>query len=122
LSDEPRARRLWLRRSSAAGGGPPPPSGGGYGRAAAAVLALSVLGAAAAASLSPPDAVKALVLFRPGLGRDGAFAAVVAAEGRVVWADASGELLAVEFEPGASACPGRSPAASPGRGSDSAER
>jgi uncharacterized membrane protein len=93
---------LWLRRSSAAGGaGPSPPSGGGDGRAAVAMLALSVLGAAPAASLPPPGATTALVLFRPGLGLEGAFAAVATAEGRVVWADASGELLSVELGPGA---------------------
>jgi hypothetical protein len=65
------------------------------------VLALAVLGAAPAASLPPPGAATALVLFRPGLGLEGAFAAVAAAEGRVVWADASGELLAVELGPAA---------------------
>ena len=89
---------LWLRRSASEGGG-----GGGHGRAAAAMLALSVLGAAPWASLPPPDSTTAVVLFRPGLGLEGAFAAVAAAEGRVVWADASGELLAVRLGPEASA-------------------
>jgi len=94
---------LWLRRS-AAGGGPPPGGGGGHGRAAAAMLVLAVLGAAPLASLPPAGAATAVVvLFRPGLGLEGAFAAVAAADGRVVWADASGELLAVELGPGASA-------------------
>jgi uncharacterized membrane protein len=93
---------LWLRRSAAAGG-PSSPGGGGHGRAAAVMLALSVLGAAPAASLPPADASMAVVLFRPGLGLEGAFAAVAAAEGRVVWADASGGLLAVELGPEASA-------------------
>ena len=93
---------LWLRRS-AAGGPPSAPGGGTHGRAAAAVLALSVLGAAPWASLPPPGAATAVVLFRPGLGLEGAFAAVAAADGRVVWADASGGLLAVELGPEASA-------------------
>jgi uncharacterized membrane protein len=84
---------LWLRRASASGGG------GGHGRAVAAALALSVLGAAPWASLPPAGATTALVLFRPGLGLEGAFAAVAAADGRVVWADASGELLAVQLGP-----------------------
>jgi len=95
---------LWLRRSASGGaGGASPGGGGGHGRAAAALLALAVLGAAPAASLPPPGATKALVLFRPGLGLEGAFAAVAAADGRVVWADASGGLLAVELGPEASA-------------------
>jgi uncharacterized membrane protein len=93
---------LWLRRRAA--GGPSAPGGGGHhGRAAAAMLAVSVLGAAPLASLPPAGATKAVVLFRPGLGLEGAFAAVAAAEGRVVWADASGELLTVELGPEASA-------------------
>ena len=92
---------LWLRRS--APDDPAAPGGGGHGRAAAAMLALSVLGAAPWASLPPPGATTALVLFRPGLGLEGAFAAVAAADGRVVWADASGGLLAVELGPEASA-------------------
>jgi len=91
---------LWLRRSASEGGG-----GGGHGRAAAAMLALSVLGAAPWASLPPSgEAGRAVVvLFRPGLGLEGAVAAVAAADGRVVWADASGELLAVRLGPEASA-------------------
>ncbi len=92
---------LWLRRSAA--GGASPGGGGGHGRAAAAMLALSVLGAAPWASLPPPGATTAVVLFRPGLGLEGAFAAVAAADGRVVRADASGELLTVELGPQASA-------------------
>jgi hypothetical protein len=35
------------------------------------------------------------VLFREGLGPQAAFAAVAAIDGRVVWADPSGELLAI---------------------------
>ncbi len=94
---------LWLRRSAA--GGASPGGGGGHGRAAAAMLALAVLGAAPLASLPPADATTTavVVLFRPGLGLVGAFAAVAAADGRVVWADASGGLLAVELGPGANA-------------------
>jgi len=95
---------LWLRRSAAAGGASPG-GGGGHGRAAAAMLALAVLGAAPLASLPPAGAAATtvVVLFRPGLGLEGAFAAVAAADGRVVWADASGGLLAVELGPEASA-------------------
>jgi uncharacterized membrane protein len=89
---------LWLRRSAAGGGG------GGHGRAAAAMLALAVLGAAPLASLPPAGATTtALVLFRPGLGLEGALAAVAAADGRVVRADASGELLVVQLGPASGA-------------------
>jgi uncharacterized membrane protein len=96
---------LWLRRSGAAGGPPASAGGGGRGRAAAAALALSVLGAAPWAALPPPAgaATAVVVLFRPGVGLEGAFAAVAAVDGRVVRADASGELLAVELGPGVSA-------------------
>ena len=92
---------LWLRRSAAGG---PPARGGGDGRAVAATLALAVLGAAPLASLPPAGtaASATVVLFRPGLGLEGAFAAVAAADGRVIQADASGELLAVELGPEAS--------------------
>ena len=93
---------LWLRRA-AAGGPSPDGGGGGHGRAAAVLLALAVLGAAPLASLPPAGATTAVVLFRSGVGLEGAFAAVAAADGRVVWADASGELLTVELGPEASA-------------------
>ncbi len=85
---------LWLRRSMADGGG-----GGRHGRAAAIMLALAALGAAPLASLPPANATTAVVLFRPGLGLEGAFAAVAAADGRVIRADASGELVAVQLGP-----------------------
>jgi uncharacterized membrane protein len=97
---------LWLRRSASGGGRPPPLGGARQGRAAAAMLAFSVLGAAPLASLPPPGAAAStavVVLFRPGLGLEGAFAAVAAADGRVVWADASGELLTVQLGPNTSA-------------------
>jgi len=42
------------------------------------------------------------VLFRLGIAAAGAFAAVAAIDGRIVWADPSGELLAVEPAPGTS--------------------
>ena len=91
---------LWLRRSAAGDGGPSPRDGKRHGRAAAAMLALSVLGSASLASLPPPGAgatTAVVVLFRPGLGLENAFTAVAAADGQVVWADASGELLTVQL-------------------------
>jgi uncharacterized membrane protein len=94
---------LWLRRSAAGGGPSARDGGGGHGQAAAAMLALTVLGAAPLASLPPPGAsTTALVVFHPGLGLEGAFAAVAAADGRVVRAHATGEMLEVELGSGAS--------------------
>ncbi|HYF07617.1 MAG TPA: DUF2243 domain-containing protein [Acetobacteraceae bacterium] len=70
---------------------------GGRGAVVASVLALFVLGAAPVASLPPAGVMTALVLFRPGMGLEGAFAAVAAANGRIAWADASGELAVVDM-------------------------
>lgn len=86
---------LLLLRGRDNDAGPPRPGRGGV--ATAAMLALAVLAAAPVAALPPAKVTTALVLFRPGLGFDGAFAAVAAAEGRVVWAAASGEILAVDL-------------------------
>ena len=81
---------LWLRRQGRSGGGGP-------GRpAVAATLALVVLVAGPVAALPPPGATATMVLFRPGIGAAEAFAAVGAIDGRVLWADASGELLAID--------------------------
>ena len=81
----------WLSRRGDAG----PPGRGGL--RVAAMLALAVIGAAPVAALPPTDATTALVLFRPGIGLAGAAEAVAAADGRLVWADASGELVAVDL-------------------------
>jgi uncharacterized membrane protein len=89
----------WLLRRKGGGVGPRRPGGVGV----AAMLALTVMGAAPVASLPPAGVTTAMVLFRPGLGLEGAVAAVAAAEGRIVWADASGELLAVDLGQGGSA-------------------
>jgi uncharacterized membrane protein len=81
---------LWLRRQGRSGGGGP-------GRAAtAATLALAVLIAGPVAALPPVGATTTMVLFRSGTSAAEAFAAVAAIDGRVVWADASGELLAID--------------------------
>jgi uncharacterized membrane protein len=83
---------FWLR---GAGGG-----GGTRHTAtvAAAALAASVLVAGPVAALPPPGSNATVVLFRPGIGA-AAFGAVAAIGGRVVWADPSGELLAIETGP-----------------------
>ncbi len=80
---------LWLRRRGQSGGGPGRP-------AVAATLALVVLLAGPLAALPPAGAATTLVLFRPGTSAAAAFGAVAAIGGRVVWADASGELLAID--------------------------
>ncbi|KAA2238029.1 DUF2243 domain-containing protein [Salinarimonas soli] len=78
---------LWLR-AHADRGGP------GNGRVAAALSAIALL-AAPIAALPPGGDAPVLVLFREGIGAPGAFAAVAAIDARVVWADPSGELLAI---------------------------
>jgi uncharacterized membrane protein len=83
----------WLLRRQGGDAGP----GRRGGTAMAAMLALAVIGAAPVASLPPAGVTTAVVLFRPGLGLERAVAAVAAAEGRILWADASGELLAVDL-------------------------
>jgi uncharacterized membrane protein len=65
--------------------------------AVAAALALTVAVAGPVAALPPSGATTTMVLFRPGTGAADAFGAVAALDGRVLWADRSGELLAVEF-------------------------
>jgi uncharacterized membrane protein len=78
---------LWLRRTAGRGG-----SGGG--RAAAALSAL-VLVAGPVAALPPGGDAPVMVLFRDGIGAPGAFAAIAAIDARIVWADPSGELVAI---------------------------
>ena len=92
----PLAAGLWLSR------GPPNPGNGMRrrgGAVAAGLLALAVLTAGPVAALPMPGATATLVLFRPGIGVARAFGAVAAVGGRVVWADPSGELLAIKTDP-----------------------
>jgi uncharacterized membrane protein len=74
-----------------------PGRGGGRGVVVASLLALLVLGAAPIASLPPAGVTTALVLFRPGIGLEGALSAIHAADGRIAWADSSGELVLVDM-------------------------
>jgi len=83
---------LWLWRSRDGGD-----LGGARRPAVAAALALTVMVAGPVAALPPPGVTTTMVLFRPGTGAADAFAAVAALEGRVLWADRSGELLAVDL-------------------------
>ncbi|MFC0388452.1 DUF2243 domain-containing protein [Muricoccus vinaceus] len=92
----PLAAGLWLRRRD---GNPPP---GGHATAVAAALAALVLASGPIAALSPAGATTVLVLFRNGIGPDQAFAAAIAAGGRVAWSDPSGGMLAVDLRDGGS--------------------
>lgn len=78
-------------RRRAGGTGP-----GQAGRTAAA-LTLAALVAGPWTAMPPPTAQSAVVLFSPGTGAARAFSAVAAVDGRVMWADRSGELLAVDL-------------------------
>ncbi len=84
---------LWLIRRAGEGG---PPGATRRPAAVAMILGLTVLVAGPVAALPPPGVTTTMVLFRPGTGAADAFAAVAAIDGRVLWADPSGELLAVE--------------------------
>jgi uncharacterized membrane protein len=80
---------LWLRRRGMSGGGP--------GRPAVAVtLALVAMAGGSAAALPAPGPTATLVLFRAGVSVTDAFAAVAAIDGRVLWADPSGGVLAID--------------------------
>ena len=94
---------LWRR------GGQDGPAGGPSGPrrpVVAGLLALLVLVAGPVAALPSAGTAATMVLFRPGTSAADAFAAVAAADGRVVWAHESGELLAVRFDPAAGAWAG----------------
>ncbi len=82
---------IGLRRSARGDGG-----GGGLRRAPAAVAVAAAL-AGPVAALPPPGSTTMLVLFGSGVTPAQAFAAVGEAEGRVVWAHESGQLLAVDL-------------------------
>jgi hypothetical protein len=90
---------LWLWRTRDGGD----IGSAGRGRATAASLAFTVVVAGPVAALPPPGVTTTMVLFRPGVGTANAFAAVAALDGRILWADRSGELLAVDL-----GAPGRS--------------
>ncbi|HYF54407.1 MAG TPA: DUF2243 domain-containing protein [Salinarimonas sp.] len=78
---------LWLRRTADHGG-----TGGGR---AAVALTLAALTLGPVAARPPASDEPVMVLFRSGIGAPAAFEAAASIDARVVWADPSGELLAL---------------------------
>lgn len=91
---------LWRRGGR---GDSPGPLSGPRRPVAASLLTLLVLVAGPVAALPSANTDATMVVFRPGTTAADAFAAVAAADGRVMWAHESGELLAVRFDPAAGA-------------------
>ncbi|MDB5512601.1 MAG: hypothetical protein JWR08_2084 [Enterovirga sp.] len=85
----------WLMRRA----GPSEPDGpdGPALRRVPAALAALVLVAGPVALLPPPGSSTAMVVFRPGVDSAQAFAAVAAADGRVLWSSRDGDVLAVDL-------------------------
>jgi uncharacterized membrane protein len=81
-----------LRATSGLGG--PPRSGGS---ASVAAIGTVVFAAGLFAAWPPPDSNTTLVLFRPGVAANEVFQAFDAVGGRVVWADRSGSVWAVNI-------------------------
>ena len=86
----PLALGLWLRR---------PPAGGSVTRAktAAIVLAIVVSASGSVAALPPRNVSQVMVYFRPGTTIEQVLAAADAADARIIWSDASGELWAFDL-------------------------
>ena len=71
---------------------------GGNGRTAGAVLSLLALVAAPLAARPVPGSDSALVLLAPGARPAGAINALLAAQGRILWIDPSGRVMAVALD------------------------
>jgi len=90
----PLAVGWWLRRAQ------------GTGRQRSATLpslALLVAGSGLLAALPPSSSSTAVVLFHPAISEAGALAAIQAIDGRLVWADTSRQLWAIDVSSGGSA-------------------
>jgi uncharacterized membrane protein len=83
---------LVLKRGAATGAG---------GRAAGAILSLLVLAAAPLAALPIPGSTSALVLLGPGARQGATINALLAADGRILWIDPAGRMMAVALDPNA---------------------
>jgi uncharacterized membrane protein len=92
----PSLAAAWLIWRQAGRGGP---GGPGLRHAPAALTAL-VLVAGPVAILPPSGTSTAMVVFRAGTTAPQAFAAVAAADGRVLWASRTGDVLAVDLSGG----------------------
>lgn len=64
---------------------------------------LAVVLAGPLAALPPPDQAQVVVLFRPDITEQEAFAAIIAVDGRMIASDASGQLWAVDLTSGGNA-------------------
>lgn len=67
------------------------------------VLVLAAVLAGPLAALPPPGQTQVVVLFRPGIPEQVAFAAIIAVDGRMIASDASGQLWAVDLASGGNA-------------------
>ena len=85
------------------GGGDAPVQGGPRRPMAASLLSVAVLVAGPVGAMGPPGGNAAMVLFSATTTPADAFAAVAAADGRVIWADSTGTLLAVDLGSGGDA-------------------
>jgi len=90
----PLALGLWLRRARPARRDR---GGGGGGRAAATTLGLAVLVAGPLAALPADDGGPFVVVFAPGVPAAQAFNALARLDARVLWADRSGGVWAVQM-------------------------
>lgn len=66
-------------------------------------LTLLIVGAGLLAAFPSSSSSTAVVLFRPGISEADAFAAIQAIDGRIVWADTSKQLWAIDASSGGSA-------------------
>jgi uncharacterized membrane protein len=71
---------------------------GRHGAAAGIVASLLALVAAPLAALPQGDGKTALVVLRPGITSGAALNAILAADGRIIWANPGGRILAVRFD------------------------
>jgi uncharacterized membrane protein len=89
---------LWMRKGQGGGGTRQP-----VRRAIVPLLATLLVTGAGAQALRPASGSDfTTVLFRPGTSPQTVFAAIAAADGRLVWADRTGQLVLIRMEDGRS--------------------
>lgn len=94
----PLAMAWMLRRPSGRG-----PGGGRRAQTVATTLAALTIGVVPFANLPPRGDMTRVAVFPAGTGAARSLAAVAAVDGRVIWADRSGDLVAFEASPETSA-------------------